>query len=528
MLTAQLLLQLFEDTSASWLRMLVALAISMVLSLLLGIYMARNRTVEMILLPVLDIFQTLPILTFFPFAIYLFVFLLPGYIGINGAVVFLIITSMLWNMIFGVYEAIKTLPNEISEIGRLYRLGRWKRFTKIYLPAAMPKLVEQSMLSWSIGLFYLVTSEIFSTGNQNYAVAHGIGVAITALAFSGDTYSYVAALAMFVGFVIATRYLLFVPMEKRVTRHYDKAYKHIKMQSRHFYRFRLFRALAFVHMKRRRSIFPERKKHRQPSNETLPQADIGKAYQMHSIRITLISVLFLMILFVLYAHFFEPVLFSYEFEALASLAYSFARVWISFIAILVVAVPLSVYLVFMSRHREAFVSTFQILASIPATIVLPIIALAFRNTAMGSEIVAFLIFFLSGIWYVIFGILSDAKTIDENIPDVKRIFGVKGFRAWKSIYIMAVLPGLVTGAVTAIAAEWNASIVAEYFTSTGISGGSVVTSVGTGMGKLLDIALGNGNLTLMVLALLNLTLMIILINTFVWKRLYRKMSETYR
>jgi len=112
--------------------------------------------------------------------------------------------------------------------------------------------------------------------------------------------------------------------------------------------------------------------------------------------------------------------------------------------------------------------------------------------------------------------------------ELKKLFEVKGIKAWKKIYIYAILPGLITGAVTGIAAEWNASIVAEYFTTTAIGNGQVITSVGIGIGKLLDISLSNGDMTLMLLGLINLTIMIILVNRFVWKRFYDKVENVYK
>ncbi len=143
---------------------------------------------------------------------------------------------------------------------------------------------------------------------------------------------------------------------------------------------------------------------------------------------------------------------------------------------------------------------------------------------------ALVVFILSGIWYLIFSIMASARTMPQNIFEVSRIFGVKGTNAWKNIYLKAILPGLVTGALTGIAAEWNASIVAEYFTTSGVTGTTnVVSSVGVGIGKLLDLSLAPGGqgIGLMMVALLNLVVMILLVNTFVWKKLYNKVTKVY-
>jgi NitT/TauT family transport system permease protein len=299
------------------------------------------------------------------------------------------------------------------------------------------------------------------------------------------------------------------------------------------HRFQLFRALAVSHfIKRKKVTYKHYRLTKATPEEQAMEMKISEAsekgYLMHSFLRFILGLAVVALLFVAYARIFDPLLISYEYQALQALAYSFTRIWLAFVAIIAVSIPLTVYIIFMSRHKGGFATLFQIVASIPATIVLPLIVLAYVSLPMGNEMVALSVYFLSGIWYVIFSVLADAKTLPDEIMEVKRLFNVRGLAAWRKIYVMAILPGLITGSVTAIAAEWNASIVAEYFTSTGIGNGSIITSVGTGMGKLLDTSLADGNLALMALALLNLTLMIILVNTFVWKVLYRRVSLVYR
>ncbi|MGC8586605.1 MAG: ABC transporter permease subunit [Candidatus Micrarchaeia archaeon] len=510
--------QLLIDTSFSWVRMFAALGLSMLIGLAVGIYAAINSRAEKLIIPIVDILQTLPILAFFPFVIYIIVATIPGYIGINAAVVFLIITSMLWNIIFGVYEAVRTLPKEYIELAELYGMSPMQRLTKIYVPASMPKVVEQSTLSWAIGLFYLVTSEIFSTSRANYAVKHGIGVALTNLAVSGNFAEYAAGIAIFILFVIATRLLFFAPLERYFNRFNENVQKpsaaYIAKRILH----RLNAHMPLIHIKRRRVAIPVYT-HAQARKENAPSsAKKSKAVYAYALLAAL----------ALIAVFTSKAILHYEAVVLLSLILSFVRVWFAFLAIVVVAVPMSIYLLFVSKRPGWYVLLIQIIASIPATILLPLIVMALRNSPMHNELVAFSIFFLSGIWYVIFGILSQRSYIPQNILEVKKIFGIKGILAWKKIYIYAILPGLLTGAVTGIAAEWNASIVAEYFTTTAIGNGAVITSVSIGIGKLLDTSLDSGNMLLMGIALINLTVMIILINRFVWKRFYEKIEKVYK
>ena len=515
-----LVILLFEDTSASWIRMFIALGASVIISVFVGIYAATSKRGERIIIPIVDVLQTIPILAFFPFAIFVFVAILPGYIGINAAVIFLIITSMVWNIIFGVYEAIKTLPNEFIELAEIYHFDFWSKLRRVYLPASMPRIVEQSILSWAIGLFYLVTSEIFSTGTANYRVTYGIGSALPGLAAQGVV-PYVTGVMVFIAFVIATRFLFFRPWENYATK-YMKSKGAAGKGRIDFPRYEKL-VLDWIGQKipRDRVVFDQEgfdintAKHTRRTQAAEANGLGGsKLYPAVAVIIAFLAG---------YGIMSNSTLRGYEMTVLPALAASFARVWLAFAVMLAIAIPVCIYLIFISKRSSNYMVFFQIVASVPATILLPAIVFALPS----GEPVAFAVFILSGIWYVIFGIMASARTISNSVFEVRRIFGVKGKSAWKNIYLKAILPGLITGSVTGIAAEWNASIVAEYYTSGGISGTTVISSVGTGIGKLLDTAIASGGLELMAIALLNLVVMIILIDTFVWKRYYRKIAKMY-
>ncbi len=522
MLNVAFILSILEDTSASWLRMFAALFLSILISLFVGIYAAISKRAESVVLPVVDIFQTLPILAFFPFVIYVFVFLLPGYIGINAAVIFLIITSMIWNIIFGVYEAIKTLPAEFFEMSEMYSLTNMEKLKTIYLPAAAPRIVQQSILSWSIGLFYLVTSEIFSTGTAQYSVKYGIGAALASAAITSNITYYLTGIAMFVVFVIATRMLFFKPLEDYYSRYY-------KPQS-NVNRYLNWRSIAklpnklFTRMQpsprpnsaSREKAYPKGSMY---ISKTLPSKKSMDASYKKNVALLLITLLAAAAL-VAYAF---PAIIKDEAFVAENIAFSFARIWFVFAIILLISVPISVYLIFMSKNISRYIIAFQIIASIPSTILLPAIISTLRTYPHPAELTAIMVYFISGIWYLIFSAIGASKSMPFRIDEVKKVFGIHGLEAWKKIYIPAIIPGLITGAVTAIAAEWNVSIVAEYFVS-----GNSVTQVSIGIGKLLNVALNSNNLLLMLIGLINLSAMIILINTFLWKRLYRKATIVYR
>ena len=498
--------------------MLVALLFSVIVGLAVGILANRSSAAEKVLLPIFDILQTLPILAFFPFVIYVVVATLPGFVGINASVIFLIFTSMVWNIGFGAYEAVRTMPKEYAEVSEVFQLTPLERLRKVLIPAAMPKVVEQAELSWAIGLFYLVTSEIFSTGSANYAVRYGIGSALAGIAamphFSLG--AYLAGIGVFVAFVVVTKFTFFRYLERRFISRTAK-HRAALLRLRPSYRLnRLAHSLGGagkIFAKRIRAI--ERDEAREARRiEGMVRRGTG----------VILAVLVLAAVAILVAY---RGLGVEEAHVLYAMAFSLGRIWLAFALTLATTVPLGIYRVFMSRREESYMTAFQVLASIPATILLPAVVVLLRGAPYAGEAVAFFIFFLSGFWYMIFSIVSTRSSLQPSWGEVRQVFQVKGKNAWRYMYLKAILPGLIPGGITAIAAEWNASIVAEYFTATGI-GGTALVSVGTGLGKLLDMALASGNIQLMALGLINLTIVIILVNRLFWKRLYNRVMSVYR
>ena len=540
-----LALSILFNILVSWGRMFAALGVSILISISAGIYIARHRLAEHIAIPIIDILQTLPILAFFPAAIALFVVGLPGAIGVNAAIVFLIITSMLWNIILAVYESVKLLPQEYLEMARLNGMSNWDILTRVYVPASLPGVAQQSALSWAIGLFYLVTSEIFSTGAgfctiHACAARYGIGVLITKLAFSGNTLGYISAILLFILAVVITTFLFFIPLDRRLNRQHAHSGAAGPLE-------RLLRSMQPFRGLTTRMRAAQHHAHqsgavRRKAGQATPRPSARRSGLRYYTAL-ICSAAALLSAIAIYrssaGRKMLALLGRYEYVALLNLAASFIRVWGAFAVVVMVGVPISIYLVFISRRTSAYMLLFQVMASIPATIVLPGLALvlALANLNKGGNLLAFIIYFISGIWYVIFGIVAGTKGLGNDVAEVKKVYGVRGVKAWGSIYIGAIMPGFITGAITGIAAEWNASIVAEYFTSAGITTTArcaaaaasgcarIASSVGYGIGKLLDTSISTNNNLLLAVALINMTAMIIIVNTFLWKRMYRKVAS---
>ncbi len=528
------LLSLGIDIVFSWIRLFIALALSVLFSIFVGIKAATSRRAEKVILPSLDILQTIPILGFFPVVIYLIVFAFPGFIGINIAVIFLIFTSMVWNISFGVYEAVKAIPEDILAIAKLNRFSKFRMLKEVYIPASIPRMSYQITISWSVGLFYLVTSEIFSTGNAAFSVKRGIGVAIAHLSLS-NVGAYVFALALFVVAVVLTRIFFLVPFatfserfsfkedvtgarRSRILRFYSKVYSHVK---------RLGAGIASaLHNAEGRARTA--KPHGRQELNRIRRARTAPESLRHITAKAVAALSAALAVLVILAIVWSGELGSAEFVWEALLA-SFARVWLIYAISVAVALPLGIAIGKSAKAFEPVMSTLQVISSVPATLLLPAIVLLVYSLPFRGELVAFAVIFLAMIWYLLFSIIGGMKTLPKQLVEAKNIMKLGRISAWKNLYIPAVMPAFITGSITAIGGAWNSLIVAEYFTVQLSSGKSVVlTQVGTGIGKVIDQAVFSGNMLLTGMALASLTIVVVLINRFVWQRLYNKVTSRYR
>jgi NitT/TauT family transport system permease protein len=514
-------LQLLLDILASWGRMLVALGLSVAFSVFVGIAAATSKRAEGVVLPAIDVLQTIPILGFFPVVIFLLAPL--GSVGLNASVVLLIFTSMAWNITFGVYEAVKSIPEDMLEIARINRLSGFQTAKGIYVPAALPRIAYQATISWSVGLFYLVTSEIFSAGSRNFAATYGIGVEIARLVVSGNPAMYVEALAFLAAAVILTWMLLFRPLESYAERF------SFREEQRPARRSRLIAAYSGIGRFVEKVIHEPRARETARAEQQMPRAKPAHAPARRKPVSRVASAAVVLCLVALAAgvvvgmgaYSFVPVL-------LEALAASFVRVWGVYLLCVAIAVPLGIKMAKSPGTYRPLIAVLEVVASIPATVLLPALVALLFVLPFGNELSALAIIFLAMIWYLLFSVIAGIRTMPEQFSELLKIFGTDWVGAWREVYIPAMLPSFVTGSITAIGGAWNALIVAEYFSIE--SGGStvVLTQVGSGIGKLLDIATFQGNFLEMFLALAAMVVMVMVINKLVWQRLYRDVTRKYK
>ena len=517
-------------------RMFAAYALSLVFAIAYGTTMAVSKRAAVIMLPVLDILQSVPILGFFPAALVFFVAAFQGHpIGLELAVVFLIFTSMAWNMAFGVYESITTIPEDLKDAAASFAVRDWLRLRRLVLPATVPKLVYNSMLSWSNGWFFLVASEIFSAvGGATYR-RPGLGAFIAEQGNAGDLGGILLGLAVLAGVVLALDALLWRPLSVWSERFHlettgtgqpvprlQSPYERLSWLPR-FTRPRQWLAVRMRPVGRAVARLVTR----------LDSATRAHRHMIRTLRWVDLGLFTIIFVFVVGAGLIGlgnlllkplppaasgiPGATLRSFSRLA-LAYGIALGW---------TIPAAAFLGRNRRASRVLTPVIEVSASLPATALLPVIlglAIAVtQDIGQQAELAALLIALFSMQWYLLFNLIAGVRAIPADLDEAARSFGLRGLTYWRRLLLPAMAPSLLTGSITAWGAGWNALIVSEY-----IRYNNVLYST-NGIGYLMDVAtfdVPDGELLL--LSILTMVLVVLAMNKLLWRPLFKRAAIKYR
>jgi NitT/TauT family transport system permease protein len=522
------------DLSLSFTRMLLAYALSLAFALTYGYFAATHKTGERILLPVLDILQSVPILGFFPAAIVLFGNIAgPGsWIGPNIASIFLIFTSMSWNLAFGVYESLKSIPVELREAGDSFGVRGSQRLRTLLLPATVNRLVYNSVLSWTGGWFFLVAAELFSVGSVNH-VLPGIGSYLGQAAASGNTSALEAGLLLLVALIVVLDVFVWRPAGRWAERfRYDQSPSGEGQ---------ILRPRSVGAPLRRAAVFVVRGVRTGVERVTLPI--VGLATQRMGVRsprerpllrsagvYVALGALLIVVWLLLIAMAIEvfhvatgPVTpgVAAQIRTLPiALLASLGRVVLAYLICLAISLPLALVLVRRPRVYRVGLPVVEVVASIPATAFFPVFVLALVPW-IGIQAVALLMLTTGMIWYLFFNILSGLRSIPPDLDEAARSYGLARRDYYRRLIFPALVPALITGSITAFGGGWNTLILAEYLRSGAFSV--------LGVGQLLNIGLNEPNGTpLFVAALFGLVFTVVALNELLWKPLYRRAVDRFR
>ena len=524
------------DVSYSFLRMLAAYALSLGFSLAYGYYAATHRGGERVMIPVLDILQSVPILGFFPFAVMILAQATPGsFIGPNFASVFLIFTSMAWNMVFGVYESLKTLPADLRESAETFGLRGWLLFRRVLYPATVNRLVYNSVLSWTAGWFFLVEAEIFTTNTKN--ALQGIGSFLSFAASASNGPEFLAGIIVLVIVIAILDFAVWRPLSRWAERfRYDQAPagESEALPPERDATGRLYRARVYVTEHVRTGVSRIRTQFVQltgaivrPARPAAPRRTPLYYYlSLGSILVVIWLLLIALIVGVVgvYSAPISPAIRHQISEVPLAIGASTLRVLASYAICLAISLPLAIHISRSSRAARAGLPAIEVIASFPATALFPVIIFQLIPY-LSAEGAAVLMLMTGMMWYLFFNILSGVRSLPPDLTEAARAYGVRGWKYFRRVLLPGIFPALITGSITAFGGGWNTLIVAEYLS---VGPGKALSLLG--LGQLIDIgnALGPSGYALMATALFALVATVIAINEVIWKPLYRRAATQYR
>jgi len=504
--------------------MLVALILSILFSLSIGIVAARNKRAEAIIIPLLDVFQSIPILGFFPIVILAVVNVIPGELGVDIAVIILIFTSMSWNIAFGVYEAVKSIPQDYIDLSEISQSSTWHRITTLYIPASLSRIAYNTQTSWAVGLFYLVSSEIFSLGTtKTEHVTYGIGVAIITFADNHEWINYTYGIIALIIAVVVWQFVFL-----REFSLWSERYKFVE-EPREIRKDPIMKFYSWVNHRSISKLFL----YTHGRGVTQFSSSLNLLKRGWKVVILILAGIFVVFEFSAILSIPSainnipsgPILLADERKVLTGLLFSFVRIWYVYFICIAIAVPLGITVALSSKLYDGASPVLEVIASVPAPILLPVLVVALHQN---GEAVAAIIIFLGMIWYVIFNIMAGIRSLPSELFELKREFQISNLKAWRNIYLPATFTAFVTGSITAVGAAWNTLIVAEYFQPDSTK--PPLTQVQYGIGKVIAVATNtgtHGDLVTLTLAILSMTVLIVAFNLTVWRTVYHYTTKKY-
>jgi NitT/TauT family transport system permease protein len=490
--------------------------LSLIIALLAGYIAAVNRRWNMLILPTADILQSVPVLGFFPAAVFLFIRIFGNTypaIGVELAAIFLIITSALWNLIFAVYESVTTIPNDLLLASRQFGLRGYSHWTRVVLPAVMHKLAYNSMISWANGWYFLIASEIIVMGPINYRLP-GLGSYLGQTMSSGDYGHAIFGVLVLAAIIVFFHLILWSPLNAWSTRFlYDASDVPAPPASG--------RSRLRFHIARSRVLHALWDGFLRPIIRFIVSV-ISLILERHRTRRGSIAVVILMVICsILLArgmwnsagdllnpspemHAVPMALVSSVLRLLA--AYTFALAW---------TLPLAVWVGRNEHISRRVMPVLEVIASIPATAFFPLIVLTIVRIGGNMNLASILLVTTGMQWYLLFNLIAGIRAIPDDLFQISNSLGLAGQTRWRRLILPAVFPSLVTGSLTAIGGGWNALVLSEYVLAEG-----QIYSV-NGIGAMLARATyGSGNLQQIVVSITAMVLFILVVNRLVWQPAY--------
>jgi NitT/TauT family transport system permease protein len=513
----------------SIIRIGIAYLLSLGFAVSYGYVAAYNPRVEAWMIAVLDILQSIPVLSFLPGVMLAMMALVPGrQLGIEMGSILLIFTGQVWNMAFSFYSSLKSIPREMIEASRIYRYSAWQRFWQLEMPFASIGLIWNSIVSVAGGWFFLIACEMFVLGDRDFRLP-GLGSYLQTAASANpvDVHALLWGLTVLVLIIVATDQVIWRPLiawsdkfkfeqvesSERVTSPILTLLQRPSVLTR--LPGRAWSALE-ERMYRRLATTRECRVVQPVEGEKKPR---GGVFQYLMIAVVALSVLWGAYNAVLLT---RDVGWADIRRLLEGAGATYLRVNASLVIAALWTIPVGVTIGFNPKLAHILQPVTQVVASVPATALFPVLLLGLIKLGGGLGVGSIALMLLGTQWYILFNVIAGAMAIPSDLKEAAAVYKFTRWQRWTRLILPGIFPYLVTGMITASGGAWNASILAEYFQ---IGDHTMQT---LGLGAQISAATNEGRFSILLLATILMATMVVTMNRLVWRRLYRLAETRYK
>lgn len=524
-------------------RLFSASLLSLVFTIVYGYISAKVRKAENLLIPILDVLQSVPVASIFPgITLFLVSNIHNTYLALELTSIFLIFTGQVWNMTFSFYQSLKMLPNEFTELSKIYRLGPFKTIFKIEIPYTLPSLIWNTIMSFAGGWFFISLCEYIVLGEKLY-ILPGLGSFVRLAIEQNKTKEIVAGTISMVLLLILVDRIIWKPLliwsqdfklemvKSPLSLSPDDSLVYRLIRASRITKF--FSNLLYLLKKRiyiKRFLLP---KFQIPEN-TVTVETFGEERKLKELFHKLISLLPTIFIYILVIYlsfrFFHAsfgMIASVGFESwikvLVSGLLTFLRVLATVVISSVIMVPLGVYIGMNPNISKRVSGVIQLLSAFPYPMLYPLLADLFvKKMHISPSILAVFLMLFGSQWYILYNTIAGASKIPSDFVEMSKIFALPKFYFWFKVIIPTIFSDLVTGWLTAYGGAWNTSIVAEYIP---VKDEIIKTD---GLGALIMDSAENLNFPLLTVSTLTMIFIVVIVNNFIWKRLYRYSEENFK
>ena len=504
------------------LRMFAAIFASLVFTFVVATLAAKSRKAELVIVPALDILQSVPVLGFLTFTVVFFMGLFPGsQLGAECAAIFAIFTSQAWNMAFSFYQSLRTVPHDLDEASRHFRLSPWLRFWRLEVPFAAPGLIWNTMMSMSGGWFFVVASEAITVGDTTLKLP-GIGSWLAVAIQQEDIGAVGLAVATMAVVILAYDQLVFRPIVAWADKfRFEQTAAQQRPQSWVFDLVRrgrligwLFAPLVWLGALSLRIRFAR------PSRRgASPQAP-GRVADIVWIAIVLAGAGYALWLVIDYLG--TNLGMDDAVHAFGLGFLTLTRVVVLIAIASLIWVPIGVWIGLRPAVAERVQPIAQFLAAFPANVLFPIAVVAIVSLKLDPNIWLSPLMVLGTQWYILFNVIAGASAFPTDLREASTLFRLRSWQWWRQAILPGIFPYYVTGALTASGGSWNASIVAE------VASWGDTKLTAAGLGSYIAQATEAGDYPRVVLGIAVMSIFVVTINRLLWRPLYRRAEQRFR